>query len=182
MSTLYQANLDKKLFESSLVLSHETGDEEVYKNDQLLKTTPVLIVKLNRKKLNHITNHFTETYGYDYLADVTLTITDNKFIKHVQFNFTDEFTDADSDSKPFVRIYREKVFNTVRITKEDTSFYRSTEVVPSKEVISFREDLFKAVYRMLYNMNGSDREDVPQRDKLSTRIRLHNINASISPL
>ena len=55
MSTLYQANLDKKLFESSLVLSHETGDEEVYKNDQLLKTTPVLIVKLNRKKLNHIT-------------------------------------------------------------------------------------------------------------------------------
>jgi hypothetical protein len=156
MAEFYEDFKKDTLEKSELIKSVRKAKEEVYKGAELIKTVPLQYVKLDKKILKPITKFLLKDYDYISLEDITVVITDNKFIKYVQIEFTEDADDDMSDYKPYIRLYREKVFKTYKTenkkSKNPKRINVSEELTKIDEPLQeFRKHLFKAIYRIIFN-------------------------------
>ena len=176
MTSLLDANQKETFATSALVESFKKAKEITTKGDSVVRENLLTMYKLNTKVLKQQLKKVMKHCNYIRVVDVVATITDDKFIKYVQISYTEEESDEDSKTKPFIRFYRNKVFQTEKQKNKKADFPAlinvSAEIEqPSEEFATFRDEIFKVLYKLIFNSNPSFAESLPvKKDKYKTRI------------
>lgn len=147
------------LTHSELIEKVQHAEEEITKDGEPFKTNKLTFLTLKLKSLKSLTRFFLKDYA-EYLAiyDCIVVLNDDRYIKYIQFNFLDDDSDDDAKYKPYIRIYREKVFHTVKKPNKKADFppkinvSEEMKLVPSN-ILELRATLFKVIYKIIFNSN-----------------------------
>jgi len=163
--------------DSKLVEKIQHAEEEITKGDAPYKTNKLTFITLNKKLMKQSTRFLLREYD-DAISiyDIQVVLSDDKFIKYVQVNFLEENTDDDAKYKPYVRLYREKTFHTVKEKSKKTNdngdhylINVSTErTTLTDELAMFKTAIFKLIYKMIFNSNP---KPAVAQDKFKRRIK-----------
>ena len=177
MEGILTAHANDTLTDSKLVEKIQHAEEEITKGGEPFKTNKLTYITLNKKILKPSTRFFLREYD-DCISihNVQVVLNDDKYIKYVQINFLEENMDDDAKYKPYVRLYREKIFHTVKEKSKKTDDNDNHYMINvskerkdiSEELAAFKVAIFKLIYKLIFNSNS---EQSSSKDTFKRRIK-----------